>query len=205
MPEIEFLKEDGKIPTYVTPEHFATIYKACDGATLPEGQPYDAADWWRGVLVFAYMTGWRIGSILALRWQDVDLDKGRAFSQAADNKGRRDQLVPLHPLVVQHLRKLTSFGPLVFPWGNRREVFTAFTAIQKAAGVSLVGRRDHYGFHDLRRGFATLNADRMTADALQAIMQHRDYQTTQRYINMARQLNPAVANLYVPELQVETA
>ncbi len=40
----------------------------------------------------------------------------------------------------------------------------------------------------------------MTPDALQLLMQHKDYQTTQRYINMARQLNPAVANLYVPEL-----
>ena len=34
----------------------------------------------------------------------------------------------------------------------------------------------------------------MTADALQALMQHKDYQTTQRYINMARQLKPGGAN-----------
>ena len=33
-------------------------------------------------------------------------------------------------------------------------------------------------------------------------MQHKDYQTTQRYINMARQLNPAVATLYVPTVAV---
>ena len=33
-------------------------------------------------------------------------------------------------------------------------------------------------------------------------MQHRDYQTTQRYINMARQLKPAVQKLYVPELGI---
>jgi integrase len=62
-----------------------------------------------------------------------------------------------------------------------------------------------YGFHDLRRAFATMNATTLTPDALQALMQHRDYQTTQRYINMARQLNPAVANLYVPTLTSQTA
>jgi len=44
-----------------------------------------------------------------------------------------------------------------------------------------------------------MNAATLSADALQSLMQHRDYQTTQRYINLARQLNPAVANLYVPE------
>ncbi len=31
-------------------------------------------------------------------------------------------------------------------------------------------------------------------------MQHRAYQTTQRYFIMARQLKPAVQNLYVPDL-----
>lgn len=45
----------------------------------------------------------------------------------------------------------------------------------------------------------------LTPDALQALMQHRDYQTTQRYINMARQLNPAVQNLYVPTLPLTVA
>ena len=29
-----------------------------------------------------------------------------------------------------------------------------------------------------------MNADRLSADALQSLMQHRAYQTTQRYINM---------------------
>ena len=36
-------------------------------------------------------------------------------------------------------------------------------------------------------------------------MQHKDYQTTQRYINMARQLNPAPQNLFVPHLQAKKA
>jgi hypothetical protein len=31
-------------------------------------------------------------------------------------------------------------------------------------------------------------------------MQHKDYKMTQRYINMARQLNPALEKIYVPDL-----
>jgi integrase len=57
-----------------------------------------------------------------------------------------------------------------------------------------------YGFHDLRRTFATMNADKLTPDALQALMRHKSYQTTQRYINLARQLGEAVAGLHVPEV-----
>ena len=120
---------------------------------------------------------------------------------AKDNKGKRDVKIPLHPIVVDHLRKLKSFSPLVFPTNrSRRVLFSDLQEIQKAAGIKLTGPKSLYGFHDLRRAFATMNADNLTPDALQALMQHKDYQTTQRYISMARQLNPAVANLFVPTI-----
>ena len=200
-PEIEFLKEPGKLPTYMAPEHFAKLYGACESARWPESQPYATADWWRGLLVSAYMTGWRIGSLLALRWADVDLEAATAVSRADDNKGNRDQLVSLHPLMVDHIRRLKTFSTMVFPWNHgRRDLYKEFHAIQAEAGIKRTGAKPFYGFHDLRRAFATMNADKLTPDALQALMQHKDYQTTQRYINMARQLNPAVAALYVPAL-----
>ncbi|MEX2140577.1 MAG: tyrosine-type recombinase/integrase [Pirellulales bacterium] len=198
LPEFDFLKEPGKHPTYVTPEHFALLYQACDVAKLPEAQGYTAGEWWRGLLMAAYMTGWRIGSLLALRWEDIDLKKGTALSRAADNKGRRDQFIPLHPVVIEHLQTVKSFAAHVFPWDrDRRRLYVEFWKLQVAAKVQPVGK-GRYGFHDLRRGFATMNADKLTPDALQALMQHKDYQTTQRYISMARQLNPAIASLYVP-------
>ncbi len=201
VPEFEFLRQPEKLPTYVTPEHFAKLYAKADAARWPDGGPYTVADWWRGLLVMAYMTGWRIGSLLALKWADVNLDAAVALSRAADNKGKRDQRVPLHALVVEHLRKLKSFSPVVFGWDHdRRELFNEFHAIQEAAGVRPDGGKARYGFHDLRRAFATMNADTLSPDALQALMQHRDYQTTRRYINLARQMNPAVQKLYVPNL-----
>jgi integrase len=197
-----FLKESKRIATYVPPDHFAALYAACDAARLPASQPYTPGDWWRGLLVAAYLTGWRIGSLLSLRRADTDFEKGTALSDADDNKGKRDQLVALHPVVVEHLRALASFDPRVLPWTyDRRRLFKEFHAIQDVAGVRPEGRKSRYGFHDLRRGFATMNADRLSADALQHLMQHKDYQTTQRYINMARQLKPAVLNLFVPDLK----
>jgi hypothetical protein len=40
----------------------------------------------------------------------------------------------------------------------------------------------------------------MSADTLQALMRHKSYLTTQRYINMANQVNRAVEGLHVPEV-----
>jgi hypothetical protein len=56
------------------------------------------------------------------------------------------------------------------------------------------------------RSIATMNADKLTPDALQALMRHKSYQTTQVYINLGRQMDAAVASLHVPEvLRQQTA
>jgi integrase len=134
---------------------------------------------------------------LALQWSDVDLEAGTARTQAEDNKGKRDAIIGIHAVVVEHLRKIRGFRPEVFPWlQNARDIWPFFHEIQEAAGIA----EPYYGFHDLRRGFATVNAENMTADALQRLMQHRSYTTTQRYINLAHQVKAAVANLHVPDV-----
>jgi len=172
MPKIKMLREPQKVKGYVTPEDFATIYTtACPLAEKPasRGQNYTPAEWWRALIVFGYMTGWRIGAMLGLRWEDVDLEKGEAFSRHSDNKGKRDTWSPLAPVVVDHLRALQGFHPLVFRWAyDRRTLDVEWHRIQEAAGIHTPCREDHrhtpschlYGFHDLRRACATLNADR---------------------------------------------
>ena len=88
----------------------------------------------------------------------------------------------------------------VFPWSHAKAtLFKQFAALQKAAGVKPT-TKNRYGFHDLRRGFATMNADRLTADVLQAMMHHQNYTTTQRYIALARQLRPSVLNMFTADL-----
>ena len=211
VPEFTFLKEPEKLPLFVTPEHFAAIYEHCKVAKLPEGQAYPAADWWKAFVVFLYMTGWRVGEPLALRRDDLDTEAGVAITRAADNKGNRDERVPLHPVVIEHLERIRSFSLAVFPWPHRREaLYDQLREIQEAAGIHLhcPDAENHectpfchvYSFHDFRRAFATENADAVTADALQQLMRHKDYGTTQRYINMAGKLKGNADKLRVPTI-----
>src|SRR5262249_11823903 len=63
VPKIRMVKEPQKLPTFVTPEHFDVIYsKACGLARFPneEEQRYTSAEWWKALVVTAYMTGLRI-------------------------------------------------------------------------------------------------------------------------------------------------
>jgi integrase len=131
------------------------------------------------------------------------------FRKEYDERILRDERVKLHPAVVEHLKRLPGFTPTVLPWPhNIRTLYVEFARIQKAAGIDLPGPDQHehtpachlYGFHDLLRAFATMNADKLTPDALQTLMRHKSYLTTQLYINMARQMDEAVAELHVPDV-----
>jgi len=210
VPKFRMEKVPKKLARFMTGEHFAAVYAACDAVARPADIPnVTVADWWRGVMVFTYMTGWRISEVLALQRADLDLEGGYAITLAEDNKGDRDERVKLHQVVIDHLKRIATFGEFVFPWNhNKTTLYNDFATIQEAAKIHLPCTKKHehtrfchvYGFHDLRRAFATMNAARLTPDALQALMRHKSYSTTQLYINMARQIDDAVNVLHVPDV-----
>ena len=137
------------------------------------------------------------------------MDAGTAVSQAESNKGGRDVKIPLHPVVIDHLRILEGgFSPYVFPWNRSRAlIWCQFRRIQDTAkladGTRLprAGKKERqYGFHDLRRAFATMNAGNIDLFKLQTLMQHTSLETTRGYVNMAKSLNESVASLHVPAI-----
>jgi integrase len=211
VPKIRMVKEPVKLPLFVTPEHFGIIYhQACPLARLPAkcDPGYTPAEWWQALIVTAYMTGLRINEILSIRKSDLDLEAGQFITRWDDNKGKRDEAIPLHPVVVEHLRKLIGEDDLVFRWGHdERTLWQEFGRIQREAGIHLSCPEKHghteachvYGFHDFRRAFATVNAPRMKPEALQKLMRHKSYQTTLSYVNLTNQLDEAVKTMPVPD------
>jgi integrase len=156
------------------------------------------------------MTGLRIGEILAIKRQDLNLDSGQLITRASDNKGNRDEALPLHPVVVNHLQRVVSDHGSLFRWPHdERTLWTEFGRIQRAVGIKLScdGRHQHtpacevYGFHDFRRAFATANAPRMKPEVLQVLMRHKSYQTTlTSYIDPTSQVIEAVEEMPVLEV-----
>ena len=188
---------------FMLEEHFDDIMAACDVARKPDPRlhpdlPGEPADWWRALLATAWVTGMRIGALLALRWEDVDLDRCLVWSRAHDNKGKRDLRHDMGG-AAELLRDIQGPDPRVFPWNHcRRSIDLVFHAIQKAAGIDLPcrmasGNPEHtcsevchlYGWHDIRRAHATYNYGKVTDRALQQQMGHASFQTTQLYIKYA--------------------
>ncbi len=87
---------------------------------MPENVPYPPADWWRGMIVMGCMTGWRRPILSEMRRDDLDLEGGYAITRFDTNKGKRDDRVKLHPVVLEHLARLPGFTPTVFPWNHNK-------------------------------------------------------------------------------------
>ena len=192
VPEVQMPRIEKRQPSYINVDEFQEMYKAAAEMTTPKIPGVDPADYWRALITFLYLTGWRIGSSVALRWDQIEeTDQGVVvYSPAEQNKGKRDVQILLHPEVVRHLTPLreaksaTVFPYVVFGWQLRQ-----FYLLQERAAIEPRFKREGqwYGFHDFRRGFATNNVANLNTMELMQAMQHRDLATTQKYIRMAEE------------------
>ena len=146
VPRFRMEKVPGKLPSYVTGVHFAAIYKACETATMPADLPFPAAVWWRGLVVMGYMTGWRISDMLGLRRDDLDLQVGEAVTRARINKGKRDERVKLHPVVVERAFQASWIAQEAAKWLDasvselREQLELPLERFERARGVELKGK-----------------------------------------------------------------
>ena len=202
VPRVPAVRVPQTIKPHIDAATFNAIHAACDVAQLP--RVARAGDWWRGYLSTLYLTGWRRTQVLDIKWSDVDFDAMTLRSDAEHNKGRRDVSIPLHPAIAGQMGLCEGFDRVfVFPWTvDERGLYPVFHQIQTAAGVE---DRDGqpFGFHALRRGFATANASTLDLFELQRLMMHREISTTRSYVDMAEKMDTAVAKIAVPDSCLE--
>ena len=192
VPEVQMPSDEKRQPSYISQDEFQEMYKAAAEMTTPKIPGVDPADYWRALITFLYLTGWRIGSSLALRWDQIEeTDQGVVvYSPAEQNKGKRDVQIILHPEVVRHLTPLREAkSATVFPYVEFSWQIRQFYLLQERAAIEPRFKREGqwYGFHDFRRGFATNNVANLNTMELMQAMQHRDLATTQKYIRMAEE------------------
>lgn len=210
LPKIRFPRVPETVKPWISVDEFCLIYQHCDEPELPVLPNIETGDWWRAFVTTLFMTGWRVSQVRAIKWSNIDMDSGTILSPYAANKGRRDDFIPLHPAIHQHLQLIRgTFSDLVFPFvdghglnQSSTVLLRRFQQIQKAVEITPRLKRKGlwYSFHDFRRGFATANAANMDVFELQRLMQHRSITTTQKYVAMAGRLDRPVDRLVLPDV-----
>jgi integrase len=162
---------------YLTDKERVDLLGACKASKSPHLYP---------IVVLALSTGARLGEILGLKWQDVDLDKGRFTLH--ETKNGETRVIPLthHALELisqwSKVRRIDS--DLLFP--NKRNPKTHidirspwYTAV-KRAGI------EDFRFHDLRHSAASyLAMNGATLAEIAEVLGHKTLQMVKRYAHLS--------------------
>lgn len=152
------------------------LLEACKASTNPRLYP---------LVLLALSTGGRQGELLALKWQDVDLKKGRAI--LGDTKTGRRRVLTIHGQALKLLRiaaKTPHISGFVFADLDGVPRFPKFHWQQ---AVETAGIED-FRFHDLRHTFASyLAMSGATLAELQAALGHATLTAVTRYAHLSEE------------------
>lgn len=179
-PDVPMLPCPKRTPRAWLPDELAKLFES---ATREPGTiaGVKASLWWRTLLSVAFYSGERIGAIMAMKWDHVDLQNGWLFVPAEVRKGRRaDKAFPIPPSVVDMLYAIKEPPrDAVFPWPfNLSLLYWRMNRILKRAGLP-TDRKSK--FHRIRRTTASYYK-RIGGDPT-ALLDHADPKTTTKYLD----------------------
>ena len=138
-------------------------------------------------LRLALATGMRKGALMALRWSDVDFEKGFITLRGVSAKKGKTERIPLSSAAQQVLENTLRLGSeFVFPgkYGGQRKDFRRIAKrVRDAAGLP----EDFRPLHGLRHAYASFLASSGKVDlyTIQKLLTHSSPLMSQRYSHLA--------------------
>lgn len=167
---VKLLKEPPGRLRYLRPEEVKKLLDVCRG-------------YLRSIVITALNTGMRKGEILALRWEDVDLQNRKVTVK--NTKNNEIRVIPINQTLYQELSNLShgSDGEFLFSNGNGHrfgDIKKGFSLALKKAGI------EDFHFHDLRHSFGShLVMQGVDLKTVQQVMGHKDIKMTMRYSHLS--------------------
>ena len=148
-----------------------------------------AGNWFRPVIIVAAHTGLRVGNIISLTWEKVDLFKRLIVFSASEMKNNEPLCIPINNTLfetfkdLQKVRHLNS--NLVFVRNGKplyqRLIGKALKNACRQAGIT------DFRFHDLRHTFASMLVEGgVDLYTVQRLLGHKDGKMTQRYAHLTQ-------------------
>jgi integrase len=140
---------------------------------------------------FLALTGWRSGEALALRWQDLDLER-RTATLPTSKTGK--SMRALSVAACDRLRSLPRTSPLVFPASRGKSNMNGFRKMWNRIG-KLADLPTDITPHVLRHSFASLASDLGYSEStIGTLIGHKGQSITSRYVHSADSVLLAAAD-----------
>lgn len=163
------------------------IYSAVDMEKLQQAAAKETRD--RAILSFLATTGCRVGELVRLNRDSVDLNSGEATVHGKGNKERVVYMGDVTAMLLkQYLaeRKDSSEALFVSLRGQKR--LQAGGVRVMLNGLAMDAHVEHVHPHKFRRTFATNAARRgMPIQEVAALLGHEKIDTTMAYVNISRE------------------
>ena len=165
-----------KRPVYLTSEEYHKVISVID------------KEWFRDIVRFAVTTMMRLGEIVNLRWESVDLQRRVIFVENnADfrTKTRKSRVLPMDEWIYDLLKSVKKKSGLVFTLPDGRSLRVGYVSSKFKKYVRKAGIRPDIHFHSLRHTGATwLVQNGVPIYTVQHILGHSTIQMTQVYSHL---------------------
>lgn len=180
----KLLRDLGAIPADCTPDLALPVLKSPRGTPRPFTPDQlhrlrtEARQPLRDVFIVASLTGLRSMELLALEGRDLE-DGIHGPQIRVIGKGRKEALIPAHPVVVELIESRRTLGRIFPAWSSP-------TALSAAASVEIKRILGFGTLHMIRHSYATQLLEATSDIALVAsLMRHSSVSSTQIYCQVA--------------------
>jgi len=147
----------------------------------------------RPIVLTALNTGLRYSEIVGLKWNDIDMERGKV--KVEHTKSGKARFVPINSVLRFELERLSSGKKLVGRVFRSKSIRKGFENACRRAGI------EGFVFHDLRRTFGTRLIERgVDIVTISRLYGHSSVLVTQRYLHPQDELGrDAVERLAISE------
>ncbi|REJ76751.1 MAG: DUF4102 domain-containing protein [Acidobacteria bacterium] len=178
-------RRGAKKEVMLTPEQMRLLLRAIEDFRGDEGDPYAAA-----AIEFVFWTGWRINEVLALRWDDVDVERSVARLRETKTSEEEYRVLPAEASAVLLKVARSAVSPHVFVGRDGRAALTTvkrpWERIRKLADLDGLEGLGPLRLHDLRHNTVSWDVSRGTSlEMAGKAVGHRSRQATEVYAHFA--------------------
>lgn len=190
-PDVELESPPIRVPVALSREELASVIQAIQAEQADVGD-IPGPRFWLALFFLIWNTGERIGAVMALEWDHVDLKNGWVRFIAEDRKGaREDNALPIADYTIEALKTIRRREGLVFPWPYAPTyIYHRLAKIMQRAG--LPDTRE-YKFHVFRKSVAS-HYEAAGGNATE-LLGHSSRKITMAYIDPRLVRRPSAADL----------
>lgn len=190
-PDVALESPPVRVPVALTRDELAALMAAIRGELLPVGRQAGPA-FWRALVLIIWDTGERIGAVMALTWDRVDLQAGWVRFVAEHRKGAsEDNALPLATDTITALRAIRRNAGAVFQWPySSTYIYHRLAKIMRRAGLPDSGL---YKFHVLRKSVAS-HYEAAGGNATE-LLKHSSRKVTRAYLDPRIVRTPSAKDL----------